>query len=748
MTAQLDKSELGKHPDSQHGAGRVSSRTAARIVWAILGLSLVLAPFRWLLLFLTPTMPVREEPLAFLVLWEVLALTFPAVGAFVVSRRPCNLIGWLLCGIGLLNIFGSFAAAYGDYATVARPGSLPGGEYMAWIADWLGVPGVFSIAAFLFLLFPDGRLLSRRWRYVGWTAVFGSVMLAVGDAFHPYPFYGLPSVENPVGIGGVIAGVLPAQRLWEVLSATGGTLLMASCLASVTSLILRLRRARGDERQQLKWFAYAATVMIGGVLMSFLFEAVAVGSWSELATEIAWMAGATGFLLLPIFMAIAILKYRLYDIDLVINRTLVYGTLTTAVLGLYVLIVGGLGALFQASGNLLISLLATGLVAVLFQPMRSRFQRSVNRLMYGERDDPYAILSGLGRHLETSIAPETALSTIVGTIAQALKLPYVAIELDQEGEYQKASEYGTRVDEPLVLPLTHHSEEVGRMLVAPRSPGEAFSSLDKRLLDDLARQAGAAAHSARLTSDLRHSRERLVSAREEERRRLRRDLHDGLGPTLGGITLGLDAARSSLPAEWNDTRELLSELKSQTQEAVSDIRRLVHGLRPPALDDLGLLAAIRQEAAKHGRVAQCSQGDPGSEMSRENGLVFSLEASDPLPPLPAAVEVAAYRVAQEAITNVSRHAEASSCRVGLSVDAAGGLLTLEVVDDGVGVPVDRQAGVGTSSMRERAEELGGSLAIEPIPEDGGTRVLARLPLPAKEEHAWIKKEQRLSVPKS
>ena len=286
------------------------------------------------------------------------------------------------------------------------------------------------------------------------------------------------------------------------------------------------------------------------------------------------------------------------------------------------------------------------------------------------------------------------------------------------------------------------------MLVAPRSPGGAFSSLDKRLLDDLARQAGAAAHSVRLTSDLRHSRERLVSAREEERRRLRRDLHDGLGPTLGGITLGLDAARSSLPAEWNDTRELLSELKSQTQEAVSDIRRLVHGLRPPALDDLGLLAAIRQEAAKHGRVAQCSQGDPGSEMSRENGLIFSLEASDPLPPLPAAVEVAAYRVAQEAITNVSRHAEASSCRVGLSVDAAGGLLTLEVVDDGVGVPVDRQAGVGTSSMRERAEELGGSLAIEPIPEDGGTRVLARLPLPAKEEHAWIKKEQRLSVPKS
>jgi signal transduction histidine kinase len=182
----------------------------------------------------------------------------------------------------------------------------------------------------------------------------------------------------------------------------------------------------------------------------------------------------------------------------------------------------------------------------------------------------------------------------------------------------------------------------------------------------------------------------------------------------------------------DDTRELLSELKSQTQEAVSDIRRLVHGLRPPALDDLGLLAAIRQQAAKHGRIKQVSQGDPGGEIRRESGLTLSVEASDPLPPLPAAIEAAAYRIAQEAVTNVSRHAEAKSCRVDLSVDEARRSLTLEVVDDGIGIPEDRRAGVGTSSMRERAEELGGSLVIESVPE-GGTRVLARLPLPGKEE---------------
>ena len=728
MRAQFDKSELTERFIPGHGAGMVSSHAAARIAWAIAGLSVALMALRWLLLFLTPPIPIREEAPPFSVISEVLALTFPAVGAFVASRRPHNPIGWILCGIGLLNIVQGFASAYGDYTLVARPGSLPGGEYMAWISNWLGEPGIFLAAAFLFLLFPDGHLPSRRWRFVAWMAIFGSVVLAIGGALHPHPPYSLPNVDNPVGIEGDIAGLLPAQRLWEILSAAGGTLLMVSCLASVASLILRLHRARGDERQQLKWFAYAATLMVGGVVASFVF------SFSELANEVAWMAGFVGFLLLPGFIGIAILKYRLYDIDLVINRTLVYAALTAAVLALYVLVVGGLGALFQASGSLPISLLATGVVAVLFQPMRSRLQRSVNRLMYGERDDPYAVLSRLGQHLERAVAPEAALSTIVRTVAQALKLPYVAIELNEKGEAREAWEYGTPTRGALILPLTHHSEKVGQMLVAPRSPGEEFSSLDKRLLDDLARQAGAAAHAARLTADLQHSRERLVSAREEERRRLRRDLHDGLGPALGGITLGLDAARSSLPKDsYRAIWELLSQLKIQSQEAVSDIRRLVHNLRPPALDDLGLAAAIRQEAAKHGHVAQNSQGASDSEIGQDNGLTttFTVEAPDPLPPLPAAVEVAAYRVAQEAITNVSRHAKAGSCRVVLSVDEARNSLALEVVDDGIGIPKDRRAGVGTSSMRERAEELGGSLAVGPALE-GGTRILACFPLPGTE----------------
>jgi signal transduction histidine kinase len=432
----------------------------------------------------------------------------------------------------------------------------------------------------------------------------------------------------------------------------------------------------------------------------------------------------------PVFTYIAVLRYRLYDIDRIINRTLVYGALSATVVGTYVLMVGGLGALFQAQGNLFTSVLAAGLVAILFQPLRIRLQRSVNRLMYGQRDEPYAVLSHLGRRLESTLAPEEALSTVVETVVQALKLPYAAIDLRRDRKFATAAEYGQPSGEPVVLPLVYQSEEVGRLVVEPRTPGETFDAADRRLLDDLAHQAGAAVHAARLTADLQRSRERLVNAREEERRRLRRDLHDGLGPTLGGLTLGLDAALSMVNGK-SSAKELLARLKEESQEAVSDVRRLVYGLRPPALDDLGLVAAIRQQTAKHGRLADVDDGGRRSETGN-NAPFFSVEALEPLPPLPAAVEVACYRIAQEVMTNVARHANASSCCVNLSVDEATGVLELEVIDDGVGIPEDRRAGVGMTSMRERAEELGGTLTIEPIAQ-GGTRLLTRLPLPSKED---------------
>jgi signal transduction histidine kinase len=440
-------------------------------------------------------------------------------------------------------------------------------------------------------------------------------------------------------------------------------------------------------------------------------------------------------LILAVFTCVAILRYKLYDIDLLINRTLVYGSLSACVIGTYMLAVVGLGVLFQVRGNPAISLLATVVVAVLFQPLRSRLQRSVNRLMYGERDNPSAVTSRLGRRIEATLAPEAMLPTVVETIAQALKLPYVAILLKDGEGFRSAAAYGSPGAQPEALPLVYQREEIGRLVIASRAPGEQFSTGDRRLLEDLARQAEVAVHAVRLTADLQRSRERLVTTREEERRRLRRDLHDGLGPTLASFALKLEGVRKLVRRKPEDAEVLLSRLTEQTQDTVMDVRRLVYGLRPPALDDLGLVAAIRQQAESHGFVAhEAFSGATGDGVSGETGLVFSLEAPGNMPTLPAAVEVACYRIAQEAITNVARHAYAKTCRVRLSVDRGASVLELEITDDGAGIPGDRVAGVGLSSMRERAEELGGTCKVEPGPQ-GGTRVLARLSLLAPKAHA-------------
>lgn len=347
-------------------------------------------------------------------------------------------------------------------------------------------------------------------------------------------------------------------------------------------------------------------------------------------------------------------------------------------------------------------------MAVAAQPLRERLQRAVNRWMYGERDDPYAVLSHLGRRLETTVAPEAVLPTIVETIAQTLKLPYAAIEWQHGGERVTAASYGLMRGEPIHIPLSYQGDPVGRLILSPRAPQEPFAPGELRLLKDIAHQAGVAAHAVRLTADLQRSRERLVTTREEERRRVRRDLHDGLGPTLAAISLNLEAARNLLKTDPQAADTLLAGLHAQAQGAIADIRRLVYDLRPPALDELGLVSAIREHAAQY----------------KANGLDVALQAPDTLPPLPAAVEVAAYRIVQEALTNVIRHAAARTCVVRIAVNRG---LEVEVTDDGSGLPADVRAGVGLQSMRERAAELGGRCRVERRP-GRGTRVSAWLPL--------------------
>jgi signal transduction histidine kinase len=580
----------------------------------------------------------------------------------------------------------------------------------------------------------------------------GTALTALADGFYPGLMSTHGYVENPLGAMGMIGQELTTYGSLAASKLLASTLLLVSTLMALFSPVVRLRRASGDARQQLKWFLYAAVpavavlsaflieVMISNYTMNSMFAMMAsfsmfekfdvISGFDVSATSIfnaTSYVPAFALLLLAVVACIAILRYKLYDIDHLINRTLVYGALSACVIGTYVLAVVALGAIFQARGNLAVSLVATAIVAVLFQPLRSRFQRAVNRLMYGDRDDPAAVTSRLGRRLEATLAPEAVLPTVVETIAQALKLPHAAILLKEGEGFRSAAAYGSPTAEPEALPLVYQREEIGRLVIAPRAPGEQFSAADRTLLEDLARQAEVAVHAVRLTADLQSSRERLVSAREEERRRLRRDLHDGIGPTLTGLALQLNAARKLVKSKPDDAEESLARIEQRTEETIAEMRRLIYGLRPPALDDLGLIPSIYQQAQSQGMV-DLSTG-PETDESLEHRTLFSMNAPEKLPPLPAAVEVACYRIVQEALTNVTRHACARTCLVCLSVDQGSGVLEVEITDDGVGISGDRVAGVGLSSMRERAEELGGTLTVEREPE-GGTRVLARLPLPA------------------
>jgi signal transduction histidine kinase len=336
-------------------------------------------------------------------------------------------------------------------------------------------------------------------------------------------------------------------------------------------------------------------------------------------------------------------------------------------------------------------------------------QRKVDRLFYGDRGAPYDALARLGRRVEEAADTESALESVVRTIADSLRLRYAAVELRVGDGWVPAAAHGVPSAEAVSFPLISQRETVGRLLAGTRAAGEQLGPDEDRLLADLARHAGPAIHSVALRRALDASRAGLVSAREEERRRLRRDLHDGLGPTLAGLTLGLDTAREH-SAGQADLAELLGRLKAETQRAVSDVRRIVYGLRPPALDEFGLAGSLREEAGR----LQCE--------APALAVALDLPASG-LADLPAAVEVACYRIVTEALTNVARHAHATRCTVCVCLDHG---MRVEVCDDGVGLPEGWRAGVGITSMRERVADLGGHLLIQPA-RPHGTTITARLP---------------------
>lgn len=693
---------------STETADRLSGRTlqVARFLWLAVAVGatltfVVAVPYRWAQLAhpsaanlanLTSLGLTPAFYAAFSLTWEILIAGSFALTGFIIFQR-CRgerialLTSVVLVVFGVGN--GTFTPAI--RSLLSTNGALDLLVHAFESLAWYGF-------ALFFYLFPSGRFVP------GWTR-----WLAAGQL--PLVLLWNFAADTPLG---------PSNwPIWLFVPVIG-----AWWASWIASQVYRYRRiSNAVERQQTRWVVFAVVVVIATVFVTSILGVLVPGftifSEEQGTPEalrymfVTWAFGSV-LVLLPVAIAFSILRYRLWDIDFFVNRALVYGALTLAVIALYASVVGAFGGALHQNAIGWVSLLTTGLVAVVFQPVRGRLQRAVDHLMYGERDDPYAVLSRLRQRSELADAPHAVLPAIAGTTAQMLKLPYVAIRLDDDTAASSGSPPPHGRTES--FPLSYQGEALGHMVVSPRGAGEALNTAERRLLTDIARQAGIAAYAVRLTSALQSARERLVTAREEERRRLRRDLHDGLGPRLAGQSLRLEAALDALDGDPARTRSLLSETVTESQEIITEIRRLVYALRPPALDELGLLAAIREQAA------QCQL----------NGLQVSVVAPGTLPELSAAIEVAAYRIVQEALTNVVRHASATRSTVTLTIGAD---LRLEIADDGAGLPPDPRMGVGLTSMRERAEEVGGTFTIRSSP-GSGAQVVASLPLdiPASTSH--------------
>jgi signal transduction histidine kinase len=620
-------------------------------------------------------------------------LTYAWMGCVLLTRRPGHPMGPLLCVIGLADAFATVPYLYARYTLVHSPGSLPFSTGALWVNTWAYAPATSLGAMVLLLVFPDGRLLSRRFRPALWAALAFIPLSIAGYAFVPQNLGPLfRHMHNPYAIPRLTGWFDACQALAIVCGLVGG----AGAAASIT---LRWRRADRVGRQQLKWLLAVLPFTIASLIATL----VAPGTLSL-------ALGVPAGIAMPIAIGIAVLRYRLYEVDILLSRAVLYGLLTAGMAGVYLAVVVIAHSLFEVpSRSLAVQVIATVLAASALWPLHDRAQRAVDRLFYGDRGVPYEALTRLGRRVEEAADTETALQSVVRTIADSLRLPYAALELRLGDGWSPAAAYGEAPAQVVAFALTFQRETVGRLLVGTRSRGQQLGPDDERLLADLARQAGPAAHAVALRRALDVSRAGLVTAREEERRRLRRDLHDGLGPTLAGLTLGLDTARAR-SASQPELQELLGKLKAETQRAVADVRRIVYGLRPPTLDEFGLVGSLREEV--------------GRLQYEAPSLTVSLDApADGLADLPAAVEVACYRIVTEALTNVTRHAHATQCSVRLRLNHG---LDVNICDDGVGLPEGWRAGVGIASMRERVTELGGDLVIEPsLPH--GTRINAHLP---------------------
>ncbi|GGO50924.1 hypothetical protein GCM10012286_52410 [Streptomyces lasiicapitis] len=625
---------------------------------------------------------------SFLVTDVALAAVFAACGVPIAWRRPHNPVGWLLlCG----------GAAHA--VTVMAVGLLALGLRDGWSESTLRALVTTALAAWplglrLFvplalLLFPTGRLPGPAWRRVAWATGAVGALFWLWCATTPLPY----AVGGPVGHLHVLSVPALEPHRYQIVLAG----IFVPMLVDLTALMVRYRWGDDLLRRQLLWLMLAGLCAVPWWPLGMRAEALQVLIIAQ-----------------PVAMAVAILRPQLLDIQWVVSRALLYLVLSLSVLGVYAGVVLFLDRVLRDTFHLGGAALVAVGVAIAFHPVRARLQRLIDRLLYGDRGDPVRALDRLGARLST----ESGLDGLLLAVRDALRLPYAAFRL--EGRAVAAS--GTERPGSLVIALPAPGTKEAELVVGTRRGQARLDAEDLRTLRALVVPLGVAVRATVLSAELQSSRERLVSAREEERRRLRRDLHDGLGPTLTGLAFTTDAARNLVRSDPDTAERLLDQLRGHATGAIDEIRRLVEGLRPPALDELGLVAALTRQAE---RLSHRVGGAP---------LAITIDAPGRLPPLPAAVEVAAYRIATEALTNAARHSRADHALVRLRIDHA---LRVDVTDNGGPSAVPWQPGVGLSTMAERAAELAGRCRSGPGPEGGV--VSAVLPLrPGPREDAPVR----------
>ena len=677
----------------------MKQRTAARLAWSIWGLSLAGAVAAQALTIMDRTVARAVENGIFVGIFMALGV----VGALVVGRQPRNAVGWILLAISMCAGIAFLGSEYANHGTFVDPGSLPAVAWAWWSGDWVWVGLLALPTTFLLLLFPDGRVPSPRWRPVLWI-VTGFVLTAlVVFALDPTSYAG-GRFENPIGVEAV-------RPLARFLDGPGYFVLLALAVVSAASLIFRFRRADRRQRQQIKWFGFAVAILVVYFLVDALFTALELprGFWLDTAGAV------IAFGSLPAGLGIAILRHRLYDIDVVINRTVLFGLLAAFITAIYVGIVIGIGSLVGGRGNLFLSIVATAVVAVAFQPIRTRAGHFANRLVYGKRATPYEILSTFSDHLGDAYSTEDILPRIARMIGEATGAERATVWVHVGDQLRPSAAWpetgagrspigldGTGLpafpDAERAFAVRHQGELLGALSLTT-SRREPLNETQERLLEDLAGQAGLVLRNVRLIEELRASRQRLVAAQDEERRRLERNIHDGAQQQLVALAVKIRLARTIAGRDLEKAQSLLDELQGEAQDALENLRDLARGIYPPLLADQGLAAALQAQARKV----------PFPVRVEPNGVGR----------YPADAEATAYFCVLEALQNAAKYADASSATVRLGRDDSN--LVFSVTDDGRGFdPATTPPGSGLQNMADRVEALGGRIEISSRPGEGTT----------------------------